>query len=78
MTSTVSLQQLIKELDVLETDAAKNIAAAEDAESLEQLRISFLGKKGRLSIVLGSMKDLSGEERPLIGQRGNLLKSQLQ
>ena len=78
MTSTVSLQQLIKELEALETDAGKNIAAAKDAETVEKLRVSFLGKKGKLSIVLGSMKDLTQKERPLIGQRANLLKSELQ
>jgi len=78
LTSTVSLQQLIKELEALETDAGKNIAAAKDAETVEKLRVSFLGKKGKLSIVLGSMKDLTQKERPLIGQRANLLKSELQ
>ena len=78
MSSTLSLKQLINELEILEEEAAKEIAASEDPESIEKLRLSFLGKKGRLSILLGEMRNLSGEERPLIGQRANLLKSQLQ
>ena len=40
--------------------------------------MSFLGKKGKLSLLLGGMKNLSNEERPLIGQRANVLKTQLQ
>ena len=40
--------------------------------------MGFLGKKGKLSLLLGEMKNLSGEERPFIGQRANVLKTQLQ
>ena len=78
MSSTLSLKQLINELEILEREAAKEIAAAENSESIETLRLGFLGKKGKLSLLLGGMKNLSSEERPLIGQRANVLKTQLQ
>ena len=78
MSSTLSLKQLINELEILESEAAKEIAAAENSESIEKLRLGFLGKKGKLSLLLGEMKNLSSEERPLIGQRANVLKTQLQ
>ena len=78
MSSTLSLKQLINELEILESEAAKEIAAAENSESIEKLRLGFLGKKGKLSLLLGGMKNLSNEERPLIGQRANVLKTQLQ
>tara|TARA_Y100001968_G_scaffold332034_1_gene388743 strand:- start:1690 stop:2697 length:1008 start_codon:yes stop_codon:yes gene_type:complete len=78
LSSSVSLQQLTKELDLLEAEAAKDISEASDDGTLEKLRLSFLGKKGRLSAVLGSMGKLQGAERPLVGQRANILKSQLQ
>ena len=78
MSSTSSLKQLVNELEILESEAAKEISAAENSESIEKLRLSFLGKKGKLSLVLGEMKNLSSEERPLIGQRANVLKTQLQ
>ncbi len=78
MSSTLSLKQLINELEILESEAANEIAAAEDSESIEKLRLGFLGKKGKLSLLLGGMKNLSSEERPLIGQRANVLKIQLQ
>ena len=78
MSSKLSLKQLINELEFLESQAAKEIAAAENPESIEKLRLGFLGKKGKLSLLLGGMKNLSNEERPLIGQRANVLKTQLQ
>ena len=78
MSSTLFLKQLIDELEILESEAAKEIAASENPESIEKLRLGFLGKKGKLSLLLGGMKNLSSEERPLIGQRANVLKTQLQ
>jgi len=78
LSSTLSLKQLIKELEILESDASKEISAAKNSESIEKLRLAFLGKKGKLSLLLGEMKNLSSEERPLIGQRANVLKTQLQ
>ena len=78
MSSTLSLKQLIKELEILEGEAAKEIAASENSVSIEKLRLGFLGKKGKLSLLLGEMKNLSSDERPLIGQRANVLKTQLQ
>ncbi|WP_066906928.1 phenylalanine--tRNA ligase subunit alpha [Synechococcus sp. MIT S9509] len=78
MSATVSLQQLTDQLEALEAEAAEAISAAVDAEALEQLRIGLLGKKGRLSGVLGAMGKLPGDERPLVGQRANVLKTQVQ
>jgi len=78
LSSKLSLKQLINELEILESEAAKDISAAKNSESIEKLRLGFLGKKGKLSLLLGEMKNLSSEERPLIGQRANVLKTQLQ
>jgi len=78
VSTTVSLQQLTDQLERLEEEAAVAIAAAGDAAALEELRVGLLGKKGRLSGVLGAMGRLPGDERPLVGQRANLLKEQVQ
>ena len=78
MSATLSLQQLTEQLDALESEAAAAIGQAADAAALEDLRVGLLGKKGRLSGVLGAMGRLPGEERPLVGQRANVLKEQLQ
>ena len=78
MSAPVTLQQLTDQLDALEQQAAAEIAEAADASALEQLRVGLLGKKGRISGVLGAMGKLPGEERPLVGQRANVLKTQVQ
>ena len=78
MSATLSLQQFTEQLDALESEAAAAIGQAADEAALEDLRVGLLGKKGRLSGVLGAMGRLPGDERPLVGQRANVLKEQLQ
>jgi phenylalanyl-tRNA synthetase alpha chain len=78
LSAAVSLQDLTAQLEELEREAARSIAAAEGSAALEELRVGLLGKKGRLSAVLGAMGRLSAEERPLVGQRANVLKEQVQ
>ena len=77
MSAPVTLQQLTDQLDALEQQASVEIAEAVDAAALEQLRVGLLGKKGRISGVLGAMGKLPGDERPVVGQRANVLKTQV-
>tara|TARA_B100001175_G_scaffold315776_1_gene328088 strand:- start:859 stop:1866 length:1008 start_codon:yes stop_codon:yes gene_type:complete len=77
VSAPVTLQQLTDQLDALEQQASAEIADAADSAALEQLRVGLLGKKGRISGVLGAMGKLPGEERPLVGQRANVLKNQV-
>ncbi len=78
MSAAASLQDLTAQLEQLEQEASRAIAAADGSAALEELRVGLLGKKGRLSGVLGAMGRLSAAERPLVGQRANALKEQLQ
>jgi phenylalanyl-tRNA synthetase alpha chain len=78
LSATVSLQELTAQLEQLEAQAADAIAAAASAGELEELRVGLLGKKGKLSAVLGAMGKLPGDERPVVGQRANVLKEQVQ
>lgn len=50
--------------------------ATEDA--LQELRIKYLGKKGELTSVMKGLGTLSPEERPLVGQVVNKVKSELE
>lgn len=78
MSAAIPLQQLTDQLDELEHEAAAAIADAASSAELENLRLQLLGKKGKLSMVLGSMGRLPPAERPLVGQRANLLKQEVQ
>ena len=48
--------------------ALKAILESEDVDSLESLRVRYLGKKGELTGILRQMGKLSAEERPRMGQ----------
>ena len=75
---TTTLTQLETELAALKQDAIKAIASADSLEQLEQLRVSYLGKKGQLSVVLRGMGKLTAEDRPRIGAIANEVKELLQ
>ncbi|BAZ27378.1 phenylalanyl-tRNA synthetase subunit alpha [Kalymmatonema gypsitolerans NIES-4073] len=62
----------------LREEGEKAIAAADTLERLEELRVSYLGKKGQLGALLRSMGQLSAEERPTIGAIANTVKEALQ
>ena len=51
--------------------ALKQIEEAADSEKLNDARVSFLGKKGELTQVLKSLKDVAPEDRPKVGQLVN-------
>lgn len=58
-------------LEQLLSNAKEEIKAAASVKELEALRIKYLGKKGEVTSVLKNMKDLSAEERPIIGKVAN-------
>jgi len=72
-----SLNQIENELDQLSNSAYETIRNINNDKELEVLRISLLGKKGKLSSILKNMGKLKDSQRPLIGQRANVLKSNL-
>ena len=78
MSEIESLKKIEGELVELSELANKIIQNAKTERDLDEIRISLLGKKGKLSNVLKNMGRLSSTQRPLIGQKANILKSQLQ
>lgn len=66
------------QLHALSQEATTVLHQAQTLEDLEQIRIDFMGKKGKLSKVLGGMGKLSPEERPKIGALANEIKEKLQ
>ena len=58
-------------LEQIKAEAVARIQEADVPEKLNDVRVKFLGKKGELTAVLKGMKDVSPEERPLVGQMVN-------
>jgi len=73
-----SLSQIEGKLENLSILANENIENANSDEELDQLRVALLGKKGELSIILKTMGKLPSVDRPIIGQKANLIKINLQ
>ena len=67
-----------EKLEEIRQAAQKQLEAASDESSLEQLRISLLGKKSELSQVLRGMGQLSADERPKIGALANDIRSSIE
>ena len=65
----------------LESIREQALAALEEASTpaaLEELRVKLLGKKGELTAVLKQMGKLSAEERPVMGQMANSVRSAIE
>ncbi|KMK54115.1 Phenylalanine--tRNA ligase alpha subunit [Fructobacillus sp. EFB-N1] len=67
---------LIDELQAIAKQAEADLAAK--GADLEQVRVAYLGKKGKITTVLKSMKDLSIDEKKAVGQVGNQVRQQIQ
>ena len=58
-------------LEKIREEALKQIQESETLDRLNEIRVAYLGKKGELTSVLKSMKDVAPEERPKVGQMVN-------
>lgn len=70
---------LVEALKALEAEALAAIDQASELGILEELRISYLGRKeGRISGILRGLGKLSPEERPPVGAEANRVKGVVQ
>ncbi len=66
------------DLGELASSARTELDAAGDEAALEEWRIAYLGRKGRLTLVLRSLGELPVEERRTLGAEANRLKQELE
>ena len=64
-----------QQLEEIKSRAAAALANAKLPQEIDELRVRFLGKKGELTGILKQMGKLSPEERPVIGQLANEVRS---
>ena len=60
-----------EKLQSIKEQALAKIAQATDTGMLNEIKVNILGKKGELTQVLKSMKDVAPEDRPKVGQLVN-------
>jgi len=66
------------DLQQLTADAISKINAADNLETLDQIRVDYLGKKGELTALLKSLSQLPVEEKKAAGQDINNAKRDVQ
>lgn len=64
-------------LSAILQEALAAVAAANDIPALEEVRVTFMGKKGSITELLKSLGAMDPEERKLAGQHINELKQQV-
>lgn len=70
MNLTHDLEGLVRELE-------SGLDRAFSLDVLEELRVEFLGRKGKLAQIMQRLPELSVEERPAVGKAANIVKQQL-
>ncbi|MDQ0858145.1 phenylalanine--tRNA ligase subunit alpha [Bacillus sp. V2I10] len=66
-----------EQLKQLQLEALEKIQTANDLKSLNDIRVSYLGKKGPITEALRGMGKLSAEERPLMGALANEVRESI-
>lgn len=67
-----------EQLNAIKESAISALANASNEAELDAIRVKFLGKKGELTGILKQMGGLSPEERPIIGQLANKVRSEIE
>ena len=65
-------------LESIKKEAVEAFKNAELPETVEALRVKYLGKKGELTGILKQMGKLSAEERPVMGQLANRVREDIE
>ena len=65
-------------LDEIKQKALASIESSDSLDKLNDVRVNILGKKGELTAVLKSMKDVAPEDRPKVGQMVNEVRVEIE
>lgn len=65
-------------LEKIKQTAEAVLSRCSDSKELDEIRVKFLGKKGELTAILKQMGGLSAEERPVMGQLANEIRTAIE
>ena len=67
-----------EKLEGIKKQVEQKVEEIKDLHALNDLRVKVLGKKGELTEILRGMKDLTPEERPVVGNLVNKVRDELE
>ncbi len=67
-----------EKLEKIKAEAIRQINMSDALDKLNDVRVNFLGKKGELTAVLKSMKEVAPEDRPKVGQLVNEAREEIE
>ena len=69
---------MINNIEEIKQKAINSINSIKDLKELDSLRVSLFGKKGEITSIMQSFKDISVEERKILGKNINEVKELLE
>ena len=68
----------MENIEDLKAEILKQITEAEDLKSLDDIRVSVMGKKGKLTELMKGLGTLPLEEKIALGKSLNVVKSEIE
>lgn len=68
---------LVEEIENIKIDFGNDVSKVSSHEELEQIRVKYLGRNGKVSALFDKLKNAATEEKPLLGKSLNELRNQI-
>ena len=69
---------ILEKIKEIEKEAKQDFSSVENLEDLEELRIKYLGKKGKIQGVFSQMGKIDDDKKPVVGRETNILKGKIE
>ena len=70
--------ELLQKLDVLENEGIARFAEVQTDADLEEMRVAYMGRKGKLAEAMAGLASLSPDEKRQVGPKANAVKAALE
>ena len=70
----MSIKELLDQLETLRGEVKEHLEKTYSEKELNEFKINFMGKKGKLAHIMKEMGKLSKEERPVFGENANKVR----
>lgn len=70
--------EIVQQLNEIREQALASVSSSVDTGSLEEARVSHLGRKSRLSKVSSSLKEMKDEDRKIVGKTVNEVRAAIE